>query len=268
METASDMERDELTGRVKLDRDKAVIQAGGLHYRFLNEKVRELVEDGVKIIELRGVNGQRYLGTGLTDPELKIYIYGTAGNDLAAFMDGPRVEVFANAQDAVSNTMNSGKVIIHGHAGDVLGYGMRGGKLYLRGNVGYRVGIHMKAYDSQTPVLIAGGTAGDFFGEYMAGGILVLLGLDKKPGEKIVGGWTGTGIHGGVIYIRGEVTGNQVGKEVGMTDKIPAREMEELTALLKDYCGEFSLDLKEIVQKPFLKLFPVSTRPYGKLYAY
>jgi glutamate synthase domain-containing protein 3 len=268
METAYDLKQEELAGRVKIERDRVVIQAGGLHYRFLNEKVRELVEEGFKVIELRGVNGQRYLGTGLTNPEVKIHVHGTAGNDLAAFMDGPRVEVFANAQDAVANTMNSGKVIIHGHAGDVLGYGMRGGKLYIRGNVGYRVGIHMKAYDSQTPVLIAGGTAGDFFGEYMAGGILVLLGLERKPEEKIAGSWLGTGIHGGVIYIRGELSKDQIGREVGLTDKIPATEMQELTALLKDYCQEFSLDLKQILQKPFLKLFPLSTRPYGKLYAY
>jgi len=268
METALDLERDEVLARVKLLNDRAVIEARGLYYRALNEKLRELVEDGVKIVELRNVNGQRYLGTGITDKDAQIYIYGTPGNDLAVFMDGPRIEVFGNAQDAVANTMNSGKVIIHGHAGDVLGYGMRGGRLYVQGNVGYRVGIHMKAYDSHIPVIIAGGTAGDFFGEYMAGGILVLLGLDRKPKDKIVGGWVGTGIHGGVIYIRGEVEANQLGKEVGVADKIPDKEMEELTTLLKDYCQEFELDIDEILKQPFLKLFPFSTRPYGKLYAY
>jgi glutamate synthase domain-containing protein 3 len=268
METALQMEVENWSDRVKVEGDKAVVDATGVHYRPLNQEVRALVEEGKKIIELRHVNGQRYLGTGIIRKDVKILVYGTAGNDLAAFMDGPRVEVFANAQDAVCNTMNSGKVIIHGHAGDVLGYGMRGGKLFVRDNVGYRVGIHMKEFGSQTPVIIAGGTAGDFFGEYMAGGILILLGLDKKPEERIVGDWCGTGIHGGVIYIRGEVNSHQIGKEVGIVEKIPQKEMDDLTGLLKDYCQEFKLDLKDILKIPFLKLFPFSTRPYGKLYAY
>jgi len=250
------------------DSKKVMIDARGVHYRDLNERVRELAQDGVSRIELRNVNGQRYLGAGLMFKGLSLCIYGTPGNDLAAFMDGARIEVFGNGQDAVANTMNSGKVIIHGHAGDVLGYGMRGGRLYVRGNVGYRVGIHMKAYEKQVPVVIVGGTAGDFFGEYMAGGILVLLGLYRKPEQRIVGDWVGTGIHGGIIYIRGEVDKHQLGKEVGIAEKVPEPEMEELRKLLADYCHEFGLDLEEILKKPFLKLFPFSTRPYGKLYAY
>lgn len=268
METALNWDIDEWGDRIKFEGGKVTVDAGGVHYRVLNDKVRELARSGGNLIDLRNINGQRYLGTGINNNDVNIIIHGTPGNDLGAFMDGPRMEVFANAQDAVCNTMNSGKVIIHGHAGDVLGYGMRGGRLYVRGNVGYRVGIHMKAYGSQAPVIIAGGTAGDFFGEYMAGGTLVLLGLEKKPEEKIVGDWVGTGIHGGAIYIRGEVLPHQLGKEVGVLEKIPEKEMEELTALLKDYCREFKLELAEILEQPFLKLFPFTTRPYGKLYAY
>jgi glutamate synthase domain-containing protein 3 len=269
MNTALKMERDDWTGHIKYDGGKVVIDAAGLHYKALNEKIRDLInEEGIKDIELRKVNGQRYIGTGIRAKDVTIKIHGTSGNDLAAFMDGPRIEMFGNAQDAVANTMNSGKIIIHGHAGDVLGYGMRGGSLYVQGNVGYRIGIHMKAYGAMVPVIVVGGTAADFFGEYMAGGILVLLGLDKKPEERIVGDWCGTGIHGGVIYIRGEVQKHQLGKEVGVVEKIPQKEMDDLTAILKDYCKEFDLDLKEVLAKPFLKLFPFSTRPYGKLYAY
>lgn len=249
-------------------KSKVRIDVQGMHYRDLNPRIRELADAGVQEIELREVNGQRYLGTGLRHKELRLFIYGTPGNDLSAFMDGPRVEVFGNAQDAVANTMNSGKVIIHGQAGDVLGYGMRGGRLYIRGNVGYRVGIHMKAYEDNVPVIIIGGTAGDFFGEYMAGGIMILLGLEKKGEEKIVGDWVGTGLHGGAIYIRGEIKSHQLGKEVGVQERLLEPEMETLIALLKDYCDEFSLELEEILKVPFLKLYPFSSRPYGKLYAY
>lgn len=266
MENVMEMTVESLAQR--REEEKAIIEARGMHYRNLNERIRKLAEAGVRQIELRNVNGQRYLGAGLMDKNLTLRIFGTPGNDLAAFMDGPRIEVFGNGQDAIANTMNSGKVIIHGDTGDILGYGMRGGRVYISGNVGYRVGIHMKAYEKQVPVIIVGGTAGDFLGEYMAGGILVLLGLGKKPEERIVGDWVGTGIHGGAIYIRGEVERRQVGKEVDITEEISELEMENLTGLLRDYCEEFGIDLAEVLKNPFLKLFPNSSRPYRGLYAY
>ena len=57
---------------------------------------------------------------------------------------------------------------------------MRGGEIYVKGNVGWRSGIHMKSYLEKFPVIVIGGKAGDFLGEYMAGGIIILLGLDGR----------------------------------------------------------------------------------------
>ena len=181
-------------------------------------------------------------------------------------MDGPTIVVNSNAQDGIANTMNEGKVVVHGMAGDVLGYGMRGGKLFIRGDVGYRVGIHMKSYQKKEPVIIAGGCAGDFFGEYMAGGILVLLGLDNSD-RPFVGSYVGTGMHGGVIYLRGEFEKHQLGAEVGVKE-IGEGDEKILSKLLKEYADDFQLDYDKIRSKPFKKLVPISHRPYGKLYAY
>src|SRR3990170_4574922 len=149
------------------------IDAKGVYYRELNSKVRDAVSKGEKELLLKNVNGQYYIGDGLQG-DAKITIEGVPGNDLAAFMDGPTLIIKANAQDNISNTMNSGKVVIHGNAGDMLGYGMRGGKLHVLGDVGYRIGIHMKGMKRQSPTIIVGGSAGDFFGEYLAGGVLIL----------------------------------------------------------------------------------------------
>src|ERR1035437_8831879 len=160
------------------------IDADGIYYRNMNEAVRAAFAAGSKTVVLQHVNGQRYIGTGISGAEKRIEINGTPGNDLATFMDGPTVIVNANAQDGVGNTMNAGKVIIHGDAGDVLGYGMRGGHVLIKGDVGYRVGIHMKAFESLVPVMVCGGKARDFFGEYMAGGILVLLGMNTQFPEQ------------------------------------------------------------------------------------
>jgi glutamate synthase domain-containing protein 3 len=177
-------------------------------------------------------------------------------------MNGARIVVYGNCQDGVANTMNSGEIIVYGSLGDVAGYGMRGGRLFVKGDVGYRVGIHMKEYKKQVPVIIAGGTAGDFFGEYMAGGIMILLGLDNK--QNIVGDYVGTGMHGGVIFIRGEVETHQLGKEVAVLE--PSQEdLKLLTELLKEYCGYFGLNLEEVMSKKFIKPVPLSCRPYGNL---
>ena len=84
--------------------------------------------DGLERIEIHNVCGQRYIGTDL-DTNIQIDIYGTPGNDLGAFMNGPKVVVHGNAQDGCGNTMNEGQIVIHGHAGDVTGHSMRGGKI-------------------------------------------------------------------------------------------------------------------------------------------
>lgn len=61
-----------------------------------------------------------------------------------------------------------------------MGYGMRDGQIYIRDNVACRGGIHMKEFRQMRPVLVIGKNAGSFLGEYMAGGTIVLLGLDEK----------------------------------------------------------------------------------------
>lgn len=243
-----------------------IIDANSLPYRELNQRVREAVAAGNTRIHLLNVNGQRYIGAGIRG-NVTITIDGVPGHDLAAFMDGPTFIINANAQDGVGNTMNSGKVVVRGGAGDVLGYGMRNGKLFIRGDVGYRVGIHMKAYKTYVPVIIVGGTAADFFGEYMAGGIMVLLGLNRtEENMSIVGDYLATGMHGGVIYIRGTVEKHQLGKEVGVKE-LEEEDYRVLKPLLEEFCQDLDLDPDEVMGREFIKLIPVSHRPYGALYA-
>lgn len=242
------------------------IDACGIHYKQLNEMIRDYISDGVKKIHVENVNGHRYIGAGIKAKDVDILIDGVPGNDLAVFMDGPVLRIRENAQDGVSNTMNSGKVIVEKDAGDVLGYGMRGGKLFVRGNVGYRVGIHMKAYEELVPKIVVGGRAMDFFGEYMAGGIIVLLGLDGSSKEHpLVGNFVGTGMHGGVIYVRGDIHKYQLGKEVAVFD-LDENDNELLKELLTEYCSDLYLNFDDIIREKFIKLLPFSNRPYGKLY--
>ncbi len=244
----------------------AKINASGIFYRELNARLTDAVSEGAHRVELHNVYGQRYIGTDLDKP-VEIEIFGTPGNDLGAFMDGPRIIVRGTAQDGCGNTMNEGEIVIHGHAGDILGLSARGGKIFVRDDVGYRAGIHMKEYGEKKPVLVIGGTAQDFLGEYMAGGILILLGLNLAEGEHHKARFLGTGMHGGVIYLRGSVDDYQLGKEVGVAG-LEGKDHSILHGFIGEFAAHFGYDAEEILKHKFTKLFPLWLRPYGRLYAY
>ncbi len=243
------------------------IDAKDIHYRQVNELIREAIDQGAREIVLKNVNGQRYLAAGISS-EVKIDVYGTPGLDLGAFMRGPNIVVHGNTQDGAGNTMDEGKIVVHGMAGDVVGYAMRGGKIHVASDVGYRVGIHMKAYMDKVPVIIIGGKAGDFLGEYMAGGMIVLLGINSRYEHRPLAGlFLGTGMHGGVIYLRGEIPSYHLGKGLSL-EPINKEDEAILEGYLVDYCQDFGLDLQEIIDEKFFKIRPQTHRPYGKLYAY
>ncbi len=242
------------------------IDATGVYYRDLNEKIRQLIADGAQTITLENVCGQRYIGTDIDQP-LNIEIYGTPGNDLGSFMNGPTLTVYGNAQDGCGNTMNEGEIVVHGHAGDITGLSARGGKIFIKDGVGYRAGIHMKEYQEKKPALVIGGTVQDFAAEYMAGGIMVILGLNLRDGEKYPSKFIGTGMHGGVIYLRGTIDDYQLGKEVGIAE-LDDKDRQILNQLVNEFCKHFSYDYDAVMNRNFIKLYPRYLRPYGKLYAY
>lgn len=245
---------------------KVQIDASGLSFRELNARLRDAVCNGTERIELANVYGQRYIGTDLDRP-VEIEIEGVPGNDLGAFMNGPTIVVRGNAQDGCGNTMNEGQIVIHGHAGDILGLSARGGKIFVRDDVGYRAGIHMKEYGDKKPVVVIGGTAQDFFGEYMAGGVVVLLGLNLGDGGCHKARFIGTGMHGGVIYLRGHVGDYQLGKEVGVEEP-SEQDLLVIEQSVGEFAEHFGYDSAEILSHSFVKLFPRWLRPYGSLYAY
>ncbi len=241
------------------------IDAAGLHYRELNERINAAVAEGETQFTLDNVLGQRYIGAGLGEG-VCIRINGVPGNDLAAFMNGAEIVCSSNAQDGVANTMNAGRIVIHGDAGDILGHSMRGGAILVEGLVGYRCGIHCKAYGDKLPVMVVGTTAGDYLGEYMAGGVIVVLNRGDTS-DSPVGRYCGTGMHGGVMFVRGEIEDHQLGAEVAI-EQVAEQDWELLEAIIQEYCIAFDLDPGHFFPDQFTKLCPWSRRPYGKLYAY
>jgi glutamate synthase domain-containing protein 3 len=247
------------------------IDATGIPTKELNERMRALMLQGIEKFILKNVCGQRYIGTRLyskngSKRRLDIEIIGTPGSDLGAFLSGHRIRIHGNVQDGVGNTMDDGKIVVEGRAGDVLGFSMRGGKIFVRDSVGYRTALHMKEYLEKKPVLVIGGTSQDFLGEYMAGGIVILLGLGGMPHSQ---NFIGTGMHGGVIFIRGKIDKLQVACQVEIS--VPN---EEDRAVLDKLVGEFveqfpdlGVSKEDLMKGEFTKLAPKSKRPYAKMYA-
>jgi len=234
-----------------------------VNFKELNVTIREAMNKGAKRIVLVNVTGQRYIAATASKDDVYIEVHGTPGNDLGAFLDGPTIEVFGNAQDMMGNTMNSGKIIVHGNAWDVTGLSARGGTMFIEGSSGYRVGIHMKEYGETRPTLVIGGTAKDYLGEYMAGGTIMVLGLGNEEVSP-VGMNIGAGIHGGRIFVRGNVVKEQLGAGAIVTD-LTDEDKKEIEMLLVEFDSYFRTGQKITVSE-FTKIVPASSRPFQGKY--
>ena len=235
-----------------------IIDATNVDYKELNDALRDVSGE----CDVRNCLGQRFTAAGMSDKEIKIT--GIPGNALGAYLNGAKIEVMGNAQDAVGDTMNDGEIIIHGNIGDACGYAMRGGKIFVMGNAGYRAGIHMKAYQDKQPIMVIGGCAGSFLGEYQAGGTIIVLGLAdcKAP---IVSNFPSTGMHGGKMFLRSNCENIKFPNQV--TTKIATEaDLEEIKPHIKEFCSAFGYDESEILNSEFTLVTPDSKNPYKQMY--
>ncbi|HTY52024.1 MAG TPA: hypothetical protein VMB35_02380 [Methanomicrobiales archaeon] len=240
------------------------IDAGNLTYTRLNELLRAAVAAGEKEIEIDHVLGQRFIADGLKG-DVRITIHGVPGGDLGMFMSGPTCIVHGNAEHAPGNTMDAGMIVIHGSAGDAVAHSMRGGKVFVRGDIGYRGGIHMKEFTGKRPILVVGGSTRAFLGEYMAGGLIVVLGSGGKPAVSERG--IGSGIHGGEIFIRGEVPDHLLG--VGaMNTPVGVEDRKRIAPVIDEFARELGLDAAELLSGDFIRIAPASSRPFANKYTW
>lgn len=237
------------------------ITANDMHFKTLNDAVRRAPD---KEIVIDQCVGQRYIADGLAGK--KIVINGTPGNALGAYLNGAEICVNGNAQEATGDTMNAGRILINGNCGDATGYAMRGGSIYVHGDVGYRAGIHMKAYQDKLPVLVVGGRAGSFLGEYQAGGVIIVLGLGCG-GSVPVGPFCGTGMHGGAIYLRCKEAPDNLPAQVSASPATSG-DMAAIQPYIETFCKEFGVDISAILPHPFYVLRPNTKNPYRQLYTH
>ena len=234
------------------------INAAKFDHAGINRKIREANGD----CELYGCLGERFIAAGLEEGDIRID--GVPGNALGAYLNGAHITVHGNTQDAVGDTMNDGEIVIHGNIGDAAGYAMRGGRIFIRGNAGYRAGIHMKEYKEKRPVMVIGGKCGSFLGEYQAGGVIIVLGLTEDERD-IVSNFPGTGMHGGVMFLRSDCKNIRFPRNVTARPATP-EDMAGIDGILDDFCGIFNLDKSMVASAPFTKVVPDSKNPYKQMY--
>lgn len=258
--SAAPLGDDRLSAAVeRIGDDRAVVRLGTEHFTEANEVVREALR-AADVVEIREAFAQRYLGCGMSAGKV-LKIHGVPGNDMACYMDGGQIEVFGSAQDQIGNTMNDGCIVVHGRCGDAAGYGMRGGQIFVRDGCGWRVGIHMKQFENRCPAIVVGGDAGSFLGEYMAGGVIVLLG---KPGAYLA-----TGMHGGVMYLKHRLADEDIPAGL-VQEPTDCDDRASVRMLLGRYNGHFADELGAPVDatgEGFFRLSPASSRPYASMYA-
>jgi glutamate synthase domain-containing protein 3 len=123
----------------------------------------------------------------------------------------------------------------------------------------------MKEYKAKRPCLVVGGSARAFLGEYMAGGLIIVLGLDGKPAVEERG--IGSGIHGGEIFVRGDVPPHLLGVGAKLSHA-GKEEKERMAPLIREFAGFFGMDAGALLSEDYVRIAPSSTRPFANKYVW
>jgi len=179
--------------------------------RVLEEQLQEAVASGRRSIEVRAF-GQHGIGGRLWrsgDERVLVKISGHPGQRVGSMgFPNTLIEVMGPASDDVGWLNAGAEIIIHGNAGNGCANAMAQGKIFIAGNIGAR-GMTMTKHNPRfaPPELWVLGSAGDYFGEFMAGGIAVICGYEPQNPENVLGYRPFVGMVGGKVFFRGPHSG-------------------------------------------------------------
>ena len=178
-----------------------------LESRILEEKIQQAVEAGhreLKIIALgqHGIGGRLWKAG---NEKVHVIIEGNAGQRTGSFgYPNTFIEIRGPVSDDVGWLNAGAEIVVHGNAGNGLANGMAQGKVYVAGNTGSR-GMTMTKSNPRfaPPEVWVLGSVGDYFGEFMAGGIAVVCGIDGQNPKNVLGYRPLVGMVGGKVFFRG-----------------------------------------------------------------
>ena len=182
-----------------------------LDSRVLEERVQQAVAHGYLDIEVQA-HGQHGIGGRLwpaADRQVRLYVTGAVGQRLGAMgFANTTIEVEGSASDDVGWLNAGAHIVIRGDATNGVGNAMAQGRILVRGDIGARgmtMTKHNPKYDP--PELWVLGGVGDYFAEFMGGGVAVICGLGSRYRENILGQRPCVGMVGGRIFLRGQARG-------------------------------------------------------------
>jgi glutamate synthase domain-containing protein 3 len=123
----------------------------------------------------------------------------------------------------------------------------------------------MKEYQEKRPILIVGGSARAFLGEYMAGGLIIVLG--RNDGEPVTERGIGSGIHGGEIYIRGRVQERFLGTGAKVRP-YGAEQKNLIKPFVHDFSEAMGEDPAPFLDAEYTRIGPMSSRPFAGKYTW
>jgi len=179
--------------------------------RVLEEIVHRHIKNGRRSIEIEGY-GQHGIGGRLWsvgDEKAFIKITGQSGQRTGSFGHAnTRIEIMGPASDDVGWLNAGAQIIVHGNASNGVMNGAAQGKVYISGSIGAR-GMTMTKRNPrfEPPELWVLGAAGDYFGEFMAGGIAVICGHDCDSEAQVLGYRPLVGMVGGKVFAHGKIDG-------------------------------------------------------------
>jgi NADPH-dependent glutamate synthase beta subunit-like oxidoreductase/glutamate synthase domain-containing protein 3/NAD-dependent dihydropyrimidine dehydrogenase PreA subunit len=192
--------------------------------RILEERTQQAVENGCQTLEIEAF-GQHGIGGRLWkagNDGLHVKVYGAPGQRVGS-MGFPHtlIEVFGPSSDDVGWLNCGADIVVHGNATNGVANAMAQGKVYIGGNIGAR-GMTMTKRNPRfaPPELWVLGSAGDYFAEFMAGGIAVICGHEPQDPGNVLGFRPCVGMVGGKIYFRGPHKGySKVGAKLVPIDE-------------------------------------------------
>ncbi len=175
--------------------------------RVLEEEIQKIVALGYRDL-LVTAYGQHGIGGRLWRPDgsaINLAIEGHPGQRVGSFgFPNTTIEVHGPASDDVGWLNAGAQIIVHGHAGNGVANAMAQGKICVAGNIGAR-GMTMTKHNPRfdPPELWVLGSVGDYFGEFMAGGIAVICGHEPQNPSNVLGYRPLVGMVGGKVFFRG-----------------------------------------------------------------
>ena len=178
-----------------------------LDSRVLEEQIQDAVARGYRYLKIKAY-GQHGIGGRLWKAgkeTVHIEIDGYTGQRTGSLgFPNTYIEIMGPASDDVGWLNAGAQIIVHGNASNGVANGMAQGKIYVAGNIGAR-GMTMTKHNPRfdPPELWVLGSVGDYFGEFMAGGIAVICGVEAQTPDNILAYRPLVGMVGGKVFFRG-----------------------------------------------------------------